>query len=261
MTDLPPPGDDVAWRGILTGDDPGYRRGRSVFKHLPSGPRCKLCASPFRAPVGPVMRLIGKGPYPKNPKFCGQCFTFMTRQRGGAEVDCSLLFADVRGSTTMAESMGPAAFRTLMDRFFDVAARILVEHDAIVDKFVGDEVIGIFIPALNRDEHAAGAIAAARALLSALGHTFAGPPLPVGVGVHTGVAYVGAVGSESHLDLTAMGDPVNVAARLASAAGAGEILVTLAAAQAAHLDQSGLEHRELALKGKTETTPVVVLAA
>jgi adenylate cyclase len=263
MTDrpAPAPGDDE-WRRILIGEASGFRRGRSVLKHLPSGPRCKLCASPFRAPTGPVMRLIGKGPYPKNPKYCSMCFSYMTGHHGGAEVECSLLFADVRGSTPLAENLGPGRFRAQMDRFFDVAGRILVNHDAIVDKFVGDEVIGIFIPALTHGQHAARAVAAARALLLGLGYgTPEGPWLPVGAGVHTGVAYVGAIGSESHVDLTAMGDPVNVAARLASAAGAGEILVTLSAAEAAGLEHGGLERRDLALKGKSESTPVVVLTA
>ncbi len=59
-----------------------------------------------------------------------------------------------------------------------------------------------------------------------------GPPLPIGVGVHTGVAFVGSVGVDANVDLTAMGDPVNVAARLASAAGPDEVLVTIEAAEA-----------------------------
>ena len=111
------------------------------------------------------MRLIGKGPWPNNPKYCGSCLKQLMKHHGGAEIDCSLLFADVRGSTPLAETMRPAAFRGLMERFFDIAAEVLVEHDAIVDKFVGDEIIGIFVPALSGDLHAARAIAAARTLL------------------------------------------------------------------------------------------------
>jgi adenylate cyclase len=257
---VPSPNDET-WRSILIGDEPWLRQFRDLFKHLPSDPRCKMCLAPFAGPGGLLMRRRGKVPYRKNPSYCGECFTYITDHRGGAEIECSLLFADVRGSTSLAEAMAPAAFRTLMDRFFEVAAHVLVEHDAIVDKFVGDEVIGIFIPVLAQ-EHAAQAIAAARDLLAALGYGGAGDPwLPVGVGVHTGVAYVGSVGSASHVDLTAMGDPVNVAARLASTAGAGEILVSLTAAEAAGSDTTGLERRELSLKGKSEATSVVVLAA
>ena len=78
------------------------------------------------------MRLIGKGAWPKNPKYCGSCFGVLSEHHGGAEIECSLMFADVRGSTTMAEDMRPSEIYTLMDRFFDTAAQVLIEHDAIV---------------------------------------------------------------------------------------------------------------------------------
>ncbi len=81
------------------------------------------------------------------------------------------------------------------------------------------------------------------------------------MGVNTGVAYVGAVGEGEQVELTAMGDPVNVAARLASAAGPAELLVTESTAREASLETSGLEQRTLALKGKSESTKVYVLHA
>jgi adenylate cyclase len=244
-------------RLTLLGDNPRIRFGRRVFRLLPSQPRCKLCASPFGAPVGPLMKALGKTPWPKNPKYCRQCFREITRRGQGAEVDCSLLFADVRGSTSLAETMSPHEFSALMNRFFELASKILVNNDAIVDKFVGDEIIGLFIPALAGADHAGHAINAGRELLAAT----AAINLPVGAGVNTGVAFVGAVGEGDNLDLTAMGDPVNVAARLASAAASGELLVTRAAATAAQLADTDLERRELELKGKTEKTQVVVVRA
>src|SRR5439155_8817953 len=177
---------------------------------------------------------------PKNPKYCSICFNLLSAAHGGAEIECSLLFADVRGSTTMAEAMRPAEFTRLMGRFYDTATDVLVGHDAIVDKFVGDEVIGIFIPALAGSSHAERAIEAAEALLHRTGHADAtGPWVPIGAGVNTGVAYVGAVGEGLDTELTAMGDAVNTTARLASAAGAGEILVTASAATAARLRSGG----------------------
>lgn len=148
-----------------------------------------------------------------------------------------------------------------MDRFFDTAARALVEHDAIVDRFVGDQAIGIFVPALTGTHHAARAIQAALAVVAGTGHGKGAPWIPVGAGVHTGIAFVGSVGSGSHVDFTALGDTVNIAARLASAAGPGEILVTRDAAGAADLDVAGLERRDLALKGKRAPTPVFVLTS
>jgi adenylate cyclase len=205
------------------------------------------------------MRMMGKGPFPGNPKYCSACFKQMLEHRAGAEVECSMLFADVRGSTSMAESMTATEFRALMDRFFATAADVLVDHDAIVDKFVGDEVIGLFIPALTGELHALRAIEAGRSLLAATGSNTPHPWVPVGAGVNTGVAWVGSVGEGSQVEFTALGDPVNVAARLASAAGVGELLVSAAAAASAQLADVGLEHRSLALKGKSEPTDVVVL--
>jgi adenylate cyclase len=244
-------------RSILMGTNRAMRFGRHIFHALPTtGARCKLCASPLHGPMGSVMTVIGKGPWPKNPKYCSMCFRDMIKHRSGAEIPCSLLFADVRGSTELAEQLSPRDFRGLMDRFFAVATDVLVDQDAIVDKFVGDEVIGLFVPVLTGELHASRAIAAGRTLL---GRTAGW--LPVGVGVNTGIAFVGAVGPDDTAEFTAMGDPVNVAARLASAAGAGELLVTDAAVAAAQLDTAGLEHRSLELKGKSGTTQVVVLGA
>ena len=128
-----------------------------------------------------------------------------------------------------------------------------------MDKFVGDEIIGIFVPALAGELHAQRAIQAARALMIETGNDRPDPWVPIGAGVHSGIAFVGSIGSGPHVELTAMGDRVNVAARLASAAGAGEILVTSDAAQAARLDRTGLERRDLALKGKSDVTSVFVL--
>jgi adenylate cyclase len=99
----------------------------------------------------------------------------------------------------------------------------------------------------------------ALSLLRATGHADPeGPWLPVGAGVHTGVAWVGAVGDGSHTELTAVGDTVNVTSRLASPAEAGQVLVTADAAAAAGLDP-GLERRSLQLTGKQAPTDVVIL--
>jgi adenylate cyclase len=245
-------------QALFSGNEPGLRWGRRVFKRLPSSPRCKMCASPFAAPLGPLMRTFGKAPWPKNPKYCTQCFNVLLTHRGGTEIDCSLLFADVRGSTSLAEGMRPAAFSGLMNRFFETASRILVGKDAMVDKFVGDEIIGIFLPVMTGPAHARNAIEAGRELLVATGNETDAPWLPIGIGVNTGLSYVGTVGEGDNIDITAMGDPVNVTARLAGAAGAGEMLVTAAAFAAAELAESGLERRRLDLKGKSEQTEVVV---
>jgi adenylate cyclase len=247
------------WRDFLSGGHSKERVGRMFLKLIPHAPRCRLCAAPFAGAGAPVMRLIGKTPSDKNPNWCNSCFVFMSDHHGGAEIEVTMLFADVRGSTTLAESMRSADFRALMDRFYDTAATVIFDNDGIVDKFVGDELVAMFFPLLSGERHAARGIDAARALLEATGHTDPdGPWVPLGAGVHTGLAWVGAVGSGTHTELTAVGDAVNIAARLASAAAAGEILVTADAATAGGLE-SDLERRPLELKGKKQPTEVVTV--
>jgi adenylate cyclase len=262
MRDRPiqePASADDRWRAMLVDPSP-YRRGRRFFGRIPSAPRCKLCAAPFKGPGGLLMPLLGHGQWPHNPKYCAGCFRIISTSHGGAEIECSLLFADVRGSTTLAEQMRPKEFTRLMGRFFDTATAVLVRHDAYVDKFVGDEIIGIFVPAMATESHAAHAVEAAFDLLQETGHASAGGPwVPLGVGVNTGIAYVGSVGEGPDSDLTAMGDSVNTTARLATAAAQGEILVTTAAATSAGISIVGLESRSLSLKGKAEPTNVLVL--
>ena len=205
------------------------------------------------------MRLIGKGQSQKNPHMCQACFTFLSRHHGGAEIELTLLFADIRGSTTLAEGMPPSEFRAILDRFYKVTSRAIFEHDGGVDKFVGDGVIALFFPMIAGEQHAARGVEAARGILVATGHEDRGGPwVPVGVGVHTGISWMGAVGEGSQTELTVVGDVANTTARLASLAGAGEILVTVEGARAAGLDPN-LPRKSLELKGKQDVTEVVTL--
>jgi adenylate cyclase len=252
------PADEVGARERLT-SGARARRLRRLWRMVPGAPRCKICTSPFGGPAGSVLRLVGKGRWPGNPNYCGGCFRDLYAHRGGAEIECTLFFADVRGSTRLAETMPAAAFRALLDRFYAAAAQIVIAHDGVVDKFVGDEVVAFFIPVFTGGSHARPAIDAALALLRATGNDGDAPWVPIGIGVNTGAAWVGAVGTAEHVEFTALGDAVNVTARLASEAAAGELLVTAAAARAAGLATDDLEERQLELRGKTETTSVVVL--
>ena len=165
------------WRDFLTRGDGMERKVRGVLRRLPHEPRCMLCAAPFAGPAAPVMRAIGKRPSDKNPTMCTSCFDFMAKHHGGAEIDCSFLFADVRGSTTMAERMSAAEFRSLLDRFYALATTLVIDHDGSIDKFVGDELVAMYFPLLSGGRHAERAVATARALLRATGHTDAERPL------------------------------------------------------------------------------------
>ena len=181
---------------------------------------------------------------------------------GGAEIELTLLFADVRGSTNLAETMRASEFSELMSRFYDAATDVLIRTDAFIDKLVGDEVIGLYIPGYAGRDHARKAVEAAQELGWAMGYGAAADPwLPIGIGVHTGVAYVGTVhGIEGAVtDFTALGENVNLAARLASMAESGEALISCATYAAAGLDLGDLEQRELDVKGKTAPVSVRVL--
>jgi adenylate cyclase len=155
----------------------------------------------------------------------------------------------------------PQEFSKLISRFYGVAAGVVDRWDGIVDKFVGDEVVALFVPGFAGEDHASRAVDAARDLLRETGNDGDDPWVPIGAGVHTGVAFVGRVGEGDACDFTAVGDAVNTTARLASAAGAGEILVSRAAANASGVDQSEREMRTLELKGKDELVDALVLGA
>jgi adenylate cyclase len=248
------------WYKMLTEGEPINRRAYHLFGLLPSNPRCKLCAAPFKGWGGALMRLIGREQSRYNPRFCQPCDSF--ENPGGAEIVLTMLFADVRGSTSLAEQMSALEFSQLINRFYTVASNVLIKTDGLVDRLIGDEVIGLYIPGYAGQDHPRRALEAARELLELTGHRDAkGPWLPVGVGIHTGPAFVGVVGGneDNPSDFTALGDNVNVTARLASQAGPGEILISATACEAAGLELDELEKRELELKGKSGKTEVRVL--
>ena len=216
---------------------------------------------PFTGLSGQIMHLLGKSHSNINPHLCSACDAFARANPGGAEIRLSMLFADIRGSTSLAEHMKSAEFTRLIDRFFAAATDILCRTDAIIDKLAGDQVSGYYVPGLVGPDHARVAVQAARELMLATGQRDpAGPWIPLGIGVHTGEAFIGAVGTQgSIVDITALGDAVNIAARLASNAGPGETLIS----QETYLNLGpgldGLEQRELALKGRTQPVCVYVL--
>jgi adenylate cyclase len=237
---------------ILLGKLPGLQHLRKLNRLLPGDKRCKNCLVPLSGFSAPVLRLLGRHAFHKNPKFCNWCMWLGQVYQGGTEIELSFLFVDVRGSTNLAETMSATAFGQLMNRFYDAATDVLIRTDAFIDKFVGDEVIGLYIPGYAGKHHARKAVQAAGDLGRAMGYRApAGPWLPIGVGVHTGVAYVGTVhGTEAAATVfTALGNNVNIAARLASEAQSGEALISDEACAAAGLDITGLEQRQLELKG------------
>jgi adenylate cyclase len=253
-------GNEKLWRSTLLGTNPALRFGRVLFAVLPSAPRCEWCGSPFKGPFVPLLRIMGHQRFLKNPRYCSFCIDWLLKRKGGAEVEMSALFADVRGSTPLAESLGPNEMHALMDRFYSIGVEVLIQGGAIVDRFMGDQVCGFFVPALAGQDHARRAIQTGLQLLRATGNVAGQKALvPVGAGVQSGKAFIGTVGRrELVLELAATGEDVNVAARFASVAEAGELVCSEDAFQASHLDLAA-EQRDLNLKGVSATIRARVL--
>ena len=257
---------DEMWRIYLNEGMPGLQKAapswmrlvmaieNGMLKSLPSDPRCMWCYAPFRGIGAPLMRAMGKSQSRLNPNLCADCENIVHKHSGGAEVGLTILFADLRGSTALAEGTSPAEFRRLINRFYSTATKALIDENALIEKLIGDEVTAFFVPGLAGARHARRALDAADKILLETGHADAeGPWAPVGIGLHSGVAYVGVVGhADGVTNLSVLGDVANTAARLASEAAAGEILFSREAAENAGIDTTGLETRRLALKGKSE---------
>jgi adenylate cyclase len=243
--------EEEEWRAYLEGTHRNIHRAKRALGKLPTDPRCRLCSIPFGGAGGWVARHLSDAnrPWEKNPNLCRRCVTGMSKDEiVGTEVNVSFLFADVRGSSDLARRLGDRGFTQVMQRFYATATSALFDHDALLDKIVGDEVVGFFLPFMAGPDHAVRAVDAARALFARVGYgTEAGPWLRLGAGVHTGRSFVGFVPRGLDSEFTALGDTINVSAHLAAQAKAGEILVTDAVG--ASLDISGLEHRHLSLKG------------
>ena len=228
-----------------------------IFRMLPHDPRCKFCNAPFRGVGGSIVRAVfGKQQSVLNPRFCNMCDEAMRQFPGGAEVPMSMLFIDVRGSTALSEKMSPTEFSRLINRFYMATTKVIIEEDGLVEMLAGDSVAAFWGAGFAGPNYVRRTINVGQNLLT----TMHQHKIPVGIGVHSGVAYFGAMGSADGLtEMSAIGDEVNMAARLASKAAAGEIILSVQALEEAGIDGSGLESRTLELKGVSEPAFVRVM--
>ena len=224
------------------------------MRRLPRNPRCAVCRAPYAGLGGRIMGPLGFAPSRKNPRLCSRCFELAPM--GGEEMEVGVLFADVRGFTSLAEGRAPDEVATLLNRFYGSAVDALYEH-AIIDKLVGDEVMALYLPGLFDGDPAPHMVADARALLGAAGYGEGKPWVEVGVGLDFGTAFVGNVGAGEVKDFTAIGDVVNTAARLQAAAGSGEIVISSRVYERAG-EIPGASPRELTLKGKSKPETAMV---
>ncbi len=151
---------------------------------------------------------------------------------GGVRKDITLLFVDIRGFTPLSEKMQPEEVIQILNEYLDLCTRAVFEYEGTLDKFMGDGVMSFFGAPIIQDDHAEravraallmkkGAMALAQRLEEKYGHT-----VGFGMGINSGPAVVGNIGSHERLDYTAIGDTVNLSARLESNAKAGQILIS-----------------------------------
>jgi adenylate cyclase len=261
---------DEIWYHYLTGEwrvqPPTWYRiyngiEQKIYSLLPSDPHCVECGMPMAGLGGMLLRFNGSAPSSFSSILCSGCEMVARKKESGAEIELSMLFADVRDSTPLAEKTPTTEYKSLIQRFYKETSHVLVHHSSMVNRLMGDQVSALFVPRFAGKEHAKVAVDAAKAVLKATGHGSENEPwLPVGVGVHTGKAYVGAVGSGDGVnEIAVLGSAANLCARLSSQAAAGEILVSEESAELADLQTEGLERRKLTLKGISDQVPVWVI--
>lgn len=179
---------------------------------------------------------------------------------------CTVLFADIRGFTTLAEKTAPEALHRLLNSFLHVMIEGIVDHGGFIDKFVGDKVMALFTGPRAPEASAKAAVQAGRELqrriagLNAERAARGEPKIEIGVGINTGAMVVGNVGDEARMDFTAIGDAVNVADRLQGIAAGGQVLIGGATAE---LVQPAFDLKDLglrAVKGRAAAVPVFEVA-
>src|SRR5690242_2910471 len=212
---------------------------------------------PIRGPLSLPLRLLGIKRSRMNPNLCTICelmFRFVMRRRN-IEAELTILFADLRGYTEFSQTLGTGRVQELLDIFYDECARAIWEHDGLLNKTIGDAVMAIFNFPIARPDHARQAVSAARAIqqrgavrkAALVAQGFAPAVLGIGIGIHTGMASCGEFG-RIHKDFAAIGDTVNLAARLQAAAQPGEVLAS--AAVLGKLDgEEAADVRDCSLKG------------
>ncbi len=214
---------------------------------------------PLRGVISAPFRAFGIRPSRMNPNTCTICelmFTKVMRARK-ITIDATIMFADLRGYTSLSQSQSPDAVSGLLDEFYDECAGAIWEHDGLLNKTIGDAVMAVFNFPLKRDGHARNAVLAAQEIQAnwrerratlVEAHGLSAEELGIGIGIHTGELSFGEFG-RSHRDLTAIGTVVNTASRAQSVAEADQILVTRAVFDRTQPDLKGSPSKAFQLKG------------
>lgn len=183
---------------------------------------------PIRGPLSIPLRLIGIKRSQMNPNLCTICETNFTKVKKKKQVviSATILFADLRGYTSLSEKSERSEVLHMLHDFYDECASAIWERDGIVNKFIGDAVLAIFNFPIEQEDHARQAVLAGMEIQKKwLERNPTGTNVGIGVGIHTGDASIGEVGT-AYKDFTIIGPVVNLASRIQSVAGLGEIVVT-----------------------------------
>lgn len=183
-------------------------------------------------------------------------------QLGGQKRPVTVFFSDIRGFTSMSETMSPDQIATLLTEYFTEMVEIIFEHGGTLDKFMGDAIMALWGAPIDHPGDADRAMRAAQAQLAALAtmnqHWRAAgrPELAIGMGMNFGEVFAGNIGSDRRLEYTVIGDAVNIAARLCSSAGPNEILVSETFLRALKEPPPVEELPSLPLRGKAKAVAV-----
>ena len=181
---------------------------------------------------------------------------------GGERRPLTILFSDIRGFTTLSESMPPEEIARLLTDYFSEMVEIVFEHGGTLDKFIGDAIMALWgAPIAHEDDpdRALGAAIAMQRAVAQLNAKWAEtgrPPIGIGIGINFGEAFAGNIGSHRRLEYTVIGDVVNTAARLCKDAEAGEILVGAAFRAAVRRQELFEPAVEMSLRGKSAAVEV-----
>ncbi len=181
---------------------------------------------------------------------------------GGVNQIVTVLFADVRGFTLMAESTPPEQVVRLLNRYFSVMTEIIFSYGGTLDKYIGDGLMALFGAPTASPSDATNAVTTAVVMQQQLRRINADlqgaglQEIAIGIGLHTGVATVGYIGSERRTEYTAIGDTVNLAARLEQNAAGGQILVSAAVSRAAQCTYPLKQHVPLTVKNRVQPVQV-----
>jgi adenylate cyclase len=184
-----------------------------------------------------------------NPKIINELLQSEKLELTGKRQDVTVFFMDIRGFTKLSEKLPAEQVIQILNKYFDISTSILFKNDGTVDKFVGDAVMALFNAPTHVKDHELKAFEAALEIQKAFKEW---GKIEAGIGIHTGSAVIGNIGSKHKMDYTAIGDTVNTAARLEGQTDAGDIVISKEMYDAVKHKYPNKNHETVMLKGKAK---------